>query len=439
MPSRAERVRRVGELVLRGVALAALAALLWRVVKPVAPNTTRVARGDLVSSLERWTYAAPSDAHVVVDRAPDPQTRDWIRALANAGTIVRWSSSRPLGASAVVAEPAAEPYGATRVRLAASSGDAIAIGDAAGLIDTLPRGGGASELELASVAGSIRASGSTFTASTMPRDSVSLRPVLVLGTAGWESKFTIASLEERGWRVASRVRVAPGVEVTQGPLGAIDTSRYAAVVVLDSSAAASAGAIARYAGDGGGVILAGTAARLSALSGVAAGGVGRRVAGVAGAIASATPRAGLGLFPVASPRSDAVTLESRGKAVAVAARRIASGRVVQSGYDETWRWRMGGGDEATAAHREWWSRLVSAVAYAPLVQRASAGDVAIATVNGIDEAPLASLIDALGPSTPLDTRLAPESEGTRTTRVFFALVVASLLMEWASRRLRGAR
>jgi len=435
MPSRVERVRQLGELVLRGVALAALAALLWRAVRPPAPSTTSVARGELASSLRPWTYAAPDEAHIVVDRAPDPQTRDWIRALASTGTTLHWSSSRPLGASAVVAEPTAEPYGATRVRLAAASGDAVSIGDAAGLIDTLPRGG-ASELELPSVAGDIRASGATFTARTASRDSVSLRPVLVLGTAGWESKFTIAALEERGWRVASRVRVAPAVEVTQGPLGPIDTSRYAAVVVLDSSAASSASAIARYVRDGGGAILAGGAPRLAGVSGLAAGGVGRRVAGVAGAVASATPRAGLGLFPISSPRNDAVMLESRGSVGAVAARRVGAGRVVQSGYDETWRWRMAGGDDAASAHREWWSRLVSAVAYAPLIRRASAGDVAI---GAIDETPLASLIDALGPSTTLDAGIAPETDGTTTPRVLFALVVASLLLEWASRRLRGAR
>src|SRR5215207_1821820 len=148
MPSRAERVRPIVELVLRGIALAALAALLWRALRPPTNSASSVARGELASSLERWTFTPPGDAHVVVDRVPDPPTRDWLRALANAGTTVRWSSSRPLGASAVVAEPTAEPYGATRVRLAAASGDAVSIGDAAGLIDTLPRGG-ASELELA--------------------------------------------------------------------------------------------------------------------------------------------------------------------------------------------------------------------------------------------------------------------------------------------------
>ena len=435
------RVRELAELVLRGMALAALSALFWRALMPPAPKSTSIARSDeagLTPSLLRWTRDAPSAAHAVLDRAPEPQSRDWLAALARAGTAITWSSSRTLGAAAVVAEPTPEPYGATRVRLAAMAGDPVSIGDAAGLIDTLPRGG-ASELELTSVAGPIRASSATFTASTASHDSLWLRPVLVLGTAGWESKFTIAALEERGWRVASRVRVAPNVEVTQGPLGAIDTSRYAAVIALDTSAASSGAAIARYVRDGGGVILAGSAARLGAVAALAAGGVGRRMPGVAGAVASSTPREGLGVFPVSTPRDDAVALETRGTIVTVAARRIAAGRVLQSGYDETWRWRMAGGDEAMTAHREWWSQLVSAVAYAPLVRRASGGDVSLGGVGTTDEAPLASLIDALGPASPLDGRLAAETDNTRMTLVLFAAALAALLLEWASRRLRGAR
>jgi hypothetical protein len=107
--------------------------------------------------------------------------------------------------------------------------------------------------------------------------------------------------------------------------------------------------------------------------------------------------------------------------------------VVQSGYDETWRWRMSGGDDALAAHREWWSRLVTAVAYAPLVRRVSTGDVAI------DETPLASLIDAIGQPTALDTAPRSTPDTSRTTRILFALALGGLLLEWASRRLRGAR
>jgi hypothetical protein len=432
MRSPADDVRRVAEIGLRSIALAALAFLLWRAVRPPTATGPDVASGDLAPALRRWTLDAPRDARVVLDAAPDAITRDWIRALIGAGTHAQWVAGRPIRASAVVAEPAAEPSGATRVRLVAAGGEPVSIGDAAGTVDTLPRGG-SGEMELASVAGAVHASGATFSAVTGTRDSVVLKPVMVLGAAGWESKFAIAALEERGWHVASRVRVAPNVEVTQGPLGAIDTARYAAVVVLDSTASSSATAIARYVRDGGGLVLAGTAARIAVLSGLAPGGVGRRIAGVAGAVASSTPRAGLGVFPVNSPVRDAVVLESRNGVVTVAARRIGAGRVVQSGYDETWRWRMAGGEQALAAHREWWSRLLAAVVYAPVVARPLAAD------DMPDETPLASLIHALGPPATSDARIAPRTDGSRTTELLFALVVGALLLEWASRRLRGAR
>jgi hypothetical protein len=180
------------------------------------------------------------------------------------------------------------------------------------------------------------------------------------------------------------------------------------------------------------VVLAGSAARIPAVAALAPGTLGRRVAGVAGAIASAAPRTGLGAFVIASPKSDAITLESRDGAAVVAARRANAGRVMQSGYDETWRWRMAGGDEAAAAHREWWSRLVGAVAYTPVLSTA-------ASPRSVDETPLASLIDALGPAAAPDTRASPRGDPARVTRILFALVIASLLLEWASRRLRGAR
>jgi len=431
MLSRAERVRRVGEHALRLTAMVAIATLLWRATRPPVASGVEVARGDLRGAIARWTVSPAMEMRVVLDAAPDPDTRDWLRALARAGGSVHWSSSRPIGAAAVVAEPAVEPNGVTRVRLAAGSGEAVSVADDAGAIDTLPRGG-ARELELGAVAGAVRVSGITFTATSYARDSVVLRPVLVLGVAGWESKFTIAALEERGWRVASRVRVAPNIDVTQGPLGAIDTARYAAVIVLDSMAASSSTEIARYARAGGGVILGGSALRNAAFAGIAPGRVGARVAGVAGAVTSAAPRAGLGGYPVSSPSADAVVLESRDGVAMIAARRLDAGRVMQVGYDETWRWRMAGGDESTAAHREWWSRLVAAVAYAPLVPRES-------RPTTIDETPLASLVDAVGPSTPMEGRLAAHADNGWITWMLFILVAASLLAEWTSRRLRGAR
>jgi hypothetical protein len=176
----------------------------------------------------------------------------------------------------------------------------------------------------------------------------------------------------------------------------------------------------------------GSAARIAALAPVAPGGVGRRVAGVAGAVASGTPRNGLGAFAVASPRADAIALESRDDVLLVAARRADAGRVLQTGYDETWRWRMAGGDDAVRAHRDWWSRLVGAVAYAPVVPARSNR-----RFTG-DEAPLAALHAALGEPAPSVAPVA-EGDGSRTTRVLFILVAAALLLEWLSRRLRGER
>jgi hypothetical protein len=431
MLSRAERTRRTVEGTLRAIAVVAIAALLWRALRPVPPDRVEVARGDVQRLLERWTAEAPAEMRVVLDAAPDPRTRDWLRALARAGGRVRWSASRALSATALAAEPAPEPNGSTRIRLA-SAGEPVSIGDAAGIIDTLPRGG-AAELEVAGVAGDVRATVATATAITRSRDSVILRPVLVVGAAGWESKFTAAALEESGWRVASRARVAPGIEVTQGPLGTVDTARYAAVILLDSVSSALGADVARYVRSGGGVVLAGSAARIASVTGIAAGGVGRRIAGVAGAVASSAPRTGLGAFPVAPPRDDAVVLETRSNAVVVAARRVDAGRVVQVGYDETWRWRMAGGDEAASAHRAWWSRIVSAVVYAPLISRQARSS------SRIDETPLASLVEALGRPATDDAGATTHGGPQWLTWFLFMLAVTSLLLEWMSRRLRGAR
>ena len=432
MPLRAERVRRLAEGVARAIAFVALAMLLWRALRPPPAGGAETSTSSIDRDLVRWTTTGPPEVRVRFDAAPEPRVRDWLRALARSGTRTEWSSARPLRPSAVTAEPTVEPNGGTRIRLASAPGDPVSIADSAGLIDSLAAGGNA-ELELETVEGDLRVRGATYTASTLVRDTVALRPVLVLGLASWEAKFTIAALEERGWRVASRLRVSPGVEITQGPLGGVDTSRYAAVVVLDSSALSAAESIARYARSGGGVVLAANTARLGPLSGVAAGSVGARLAGVAGAVAGSTPRNGLSVYPVAPIRTDAVPLESRNSVVTIAARRVNAGRVIQTGYDETWRWRMSGGDEALAAHREWWSRLVSSVAYAPLVRRASAGEVAT------DETPLASLIDAIGAAATLEAAPRSTPDSSRTTRVLFAVVLGALVFEWASRRLRGAR
>jgi hypothetical protein len=116
--------------------------------------------------------------------------------------------------------------------------------------------------------------------------------------------------------------------------------------------------------------------------------------------------------------------------VAAAARRVDAGRVIQLGYDETWRWRLAGGPQALDAHRTWWGALVSGVAY-----RAAAP---VAGEAPDEDAPLARLVDALGPSSAPAGAATPNTPWLPSPVVLFTLVSVLLLAELASRRLRGA-
>jgi hypothetical protein len=293
------------------------------------------------------------------------------------------------------------------------------------------RGAGAS-VTLGATVGAVEAHAARGVARIAPPDSLRLGRLLVLARAGWEAKFAIAALEERGWLVDARLRVAPGVDVRQGAPASPDTARYAAVIALDTTAADRAAAIARFVRQGGGLLLAGDAARIPALASLAPGVAGTRIAGVAGALEADDPRRGLSHWPVAGLRDDAVPLERRGAAVVVAARRVGVGRVAQVGHDDSWRWRMAGGDAAIGEHRAWWSALVSAVAYAPVVP------VPDSSGSAPDPAPRVALLDALGDPTaaPAD---APGRSRDPLGVATFVVVVALLLLEWASRRVRGAR
>jgi hypothetical protein len=258
-------------------------------------------------------------------------------------------------------------------------------------------------------------------------DSLVLGRILLLGRAGWESKFVAVALEERGWKIDARLRLSPRGDVRQGAVTTVDTSRYSAVLVLDSIGTTEALRIAAFVRSGGGVILSGPAVGTPGLAMLAAGSPRRPEAGhepfdtLAG-----EPRRELELIPVA-PRPDAVVLERRGNLAAVLARRIERGRAVTSGYLDTWRWRMGGGATAVDAHRDWWADLVAGVAYTGRIARPADGVT--------DEAPLATLITRLGPASSAPS----SSDGTPpiSRGVLFGLLMAALLIEWASRRLRG--
>ena len=425
MPSRADLRIRL-EHVLRGIVIAVLAVMLWQSLfqQTVVGGQSVKARGVSGGALARWGAlgSAPSSIHAQLDSVPSPVERAWLGALAGAGSAVTWSGD--LSPTMIDARPVASPTGGTKVLVAAPNGSSVTLSDELGAIGTVTAKTAGATFTLRSVAGSVTARVKGSGASTVQRDSVVLHRILVIGAAGWESKFVVAALEEEGWKVDAFIRVAPGVDVTQGPTAVIDTSRYSAVVALDGSASPYANRIITFVRTGGGVVLEPQAASLEAMAPLRSG-------------------------PFISLRSDSVPLARRAGSVPIAARRIGAaspfplpaspyplpatpaGRALQIGYEDTWRWRMGGGDGAVRDHREWWTGLVSRVAHAPLVTRA-------ADSISTDEAPMIGLVAAIGAVTPAET--IARLSGTPSDWATWLLLVLALALtgEVASRRMRGA-
>lgn len=418
----------------------AAVSLIWVLLQAAGGRPVDAREGadasTLAGALVRWsTVEAPSGVNVDLDSAPPPVSRDWLAALPGAGTRVSWQA-RALLPIALAASAVADPAGITRLRVAAPPATNVTLHDGTGTLDTVPVGaqGGASILARG-VRGAVdavaRGASARASARATAPGALLLRRVLVLGQVGWESRFIVDALEERGWHVDAQLGLAPRSEMRQGAPSPIDTARYAAVIVADSTAANAAGRLVAYVHSGGGLVLAGSAAAIPGLRDLLPGTTGMLVPSTptepADSLAPAAMRR-LGLLPISGLRGDAVPLEMRDRDVAVAARRVGPGRVVQSGYLDTWRWRTGSAS-GEGAHRDWWAGLVSAVAYAPLADRPAG--------LGSDNAPAAALFNALGPMTanPAAHR-EPAGPGDRTW--LFALIVVALLAEWASRRLRGA-
>jgi hypothetical protein len=304
----------------------------------------------------------------------------------------------------------------------------VAVRDAVGLVDSLRAGKEGIVSLVASIRGGLRVSTVAGEAAIPSLDTAILRAVLVVGPAGWESKYIVAALEESGWPVEVRLSVAPNVYVGVGRPVSLDTSQYAAVVVLDSLAFRIAD-IARYLRSGGGVVLAAGGAANAALASLAGVVPGERLRGELGALASSDARRGLSAvgFRVRDERS--TVLERRGPAAVAVARRTGAGRVLALGADETWRWRMQGADGSVEAHRTWWSSAVARVAYAPVPN--------VPFLHGLDAMPLAAMHAALGPPTSAP-RLTSRVSTSMADALLLVIVLLSLLCEWGSRRLRGA-
>ncbi len=413
-----------------GCRIAAFALIGWLIGTSLFPprpiRTERAAAATIAPRLAAWTRMPPaSELHVDLDTVPDPWIVDWLAALRASGHIVRWSGSP--SPAAIVAEPVGDPRAHVRVGVASPNGASVVLSDDAALIDTMHVASLGALESVPLVVGALHASVGGQSLEIARPAAVRSRAVFVVGRASWEGKYVATALEEDGWSVIARFAVAPGVEVTEGaPM--LDTSRVAAVIALDSTVSRLGGALAGYVRDGGGLILAGTAASAANVRAVAPGVVGGRIRHIVQPAQSIALGA-TGFYPVTSLAENAVPLERRDGVVAVAVRRIDAGRVMQVGYDDTWRWRMAGAEGSVDAHRTWWSRVVDAVAYVPAspdrAQRASAR-----------AAPVARLVERLGP--PASASRSNTSGGP-DRRILLTLIMICLLQEWSSRRLRGLR
>ena len=417
------------EWVLRSALLASLGAALWLSVR-AAPSSTG-ARSLAASSLGERIVGVIADRRVQavdvkIDVMPTRGDRALLVALRRAGVVVRWHDVPP--ALAIEAVRVREPDGRTRMLVSAGDSGAIALGDSAGVLDTVRAESGAT-IDATTVVGSVRAQQGAFAARASISTAESrLGAVLVLGRADWEAKFVMTALTEAGWTVRASVPIAPTVSVRDDGVLPLDTARYDVVVALDSSAAEFGPAIARFVGQGGGLVASGEALGLASIRALAPASAGHRLPGrILLAGDSVRPR-NLPLRPLSLTRTDAITLDRQPAGAALVARRAGMGRVLGVGYDESWRWRMLGGESGLAAHRRWWSGAVGSVA----PERSSASPA------GGDAAPLASLVSALGG--PSDAAsLADEPRRNALPLILLMLIAACLLAETASRRFRGER
>lgn len=418
-----------------GCRIAAFAVLGWLIGSSLMPRaqleSERASSRDIGARLARWTRLPASVAlHADLKTTPDAWISDWLGALRRTGHPVTWSGTPP--AVAIATDALSDPAGGLRIDIAAPSGSVVTVRDGASVIDTVRVASLGATVTAAIAVDSIvgEVNGARFTAAVP--DPARLRPVLVVGEAAWEGKFVARALEERGWHVDARFAVAPRVDVTQGAAAPLDTSRVSAVIAIDTTIGLlGAAALERFVREGGGLVLVGSAASGPAVASLTAGSVGARTR------PAVLPPDTIGLgatgfYPVRALRPTATALDRRGGSIAIAARRVGAGRVVQVGYDDSWRWRMAGGPGSQAAHREWWSRVVGSVAYVPSLP--SLPTVARTTAARGVGAPLAHLVERIGPS-----RTAPPAAAGwhLDQRMLMAVIMILLCLEWGSRRLRG--
>lgn len=441
----AGRVRVVLEAAFRaGAILALLVGLWWSWYPNHSSQVEIVDQRTLDAALLQWTTGhQPPAVHLDLLGLPRTMQRDWLVALRRSGTKITWDHVGAVGSGSLIGtaidvEPLADPRGSSRIAVAAPRHAHVILGDRLGSTDSsfAPRGIVAFRASSATIAPVALVGGAA--ASAVEIDSPKMSRLLVFGRADWESKFVVRALEEGGWTVDVHLVLAPHTNVVQrdrsdgskgDPQLTIDTTHYAAIVVIDSGVATQAQrqAIARYVGSGGGLVL--TAESAIQFTALAPGRTERTIA-PAPTLTDSQPRRGLALSPILGLKTSVVSLDRRDSLIAVAAWCVDRGRVAMEGYGDTWRWRMVAGDSGVTDHRKWWGELVAAVAYLPTASRRRSANA--------DPAPLADMVDRLGQST-LVPALAMHHRQWPQKSALFAFALLLLLGEWGSRRVRGGR
>lgn len=409
-------------------------------------------------SLADYSGDAPDTVAILFNSLPTYRERSALGSIAAAGVPIVWiDSTRASGLAFSVSQ---EPNRAAGFNVRASwpqtHGDAapngaLVLADAGGLLDSISSLSGrrvVSSWQIASLSSPatlayVNSKGRSVATASVDTNAVRKR-LFVIATPSWESKFTVAAFEELGWPVDGTLRVSPSAFTRIGSPRALDTATYAAVIVLDSMAIEAA-ALDKFVRQGGGLVLAGDAIRIVSLSALSAVRVSTLRPAIAGGLISSNPRSGLEAWRLMLTPREEVTVLLRDSvtngelAPVVVARRHGAGRVVSVAYRNLWRWRMEGSDEGMAEHRTWWSTVVN-LALPDLTTARATGSATL----GVDGAPFADMVDQVGmPLLDNSSRTATKQAGGDfrfpLREVLFGLILLSLVSEWASRRLRGAR
>ena len=461
-------------------AILALLLLTWRPPTdpvPRPPSASPLLPSDSVAA---WAFLRAvamgpgrDTLRLRLEALPAPSVRAGLGTLARRTDAVRWEGSTQAKGFASSLQRVTRAPGAWRMQLSAPPGAPLVVADSGGVLDSLTMPStGVVGWQLTALNGVVEV---RLPTAALRLDAVdpsvppAARVVRLVANPGWEAKFLTAALEEAGWRVDGVLAIAPRASVRLGaPVPAPLSPRTVAAVIVLDSAPADVPAIARYVRQGGGVVLAGEAAALPRWRALVPGQIGALEAGLAGALTSERPRLGLAAFAL-RPAADAVPLVAdtlvsnprvsgpRGEGLVrplVVARRLGEGRVVVSALHDTWRWRMEGRDDGTAAHRTWWLDLVESVSgLLPSEARPRHGEARWPGAR----APYADLVARIGPPSEPPSgppsghatasprtgesggRGAVASTGADWRLPLFLVALVALLVEWSSRRLRGAR